>query len=168
MRMDGRLRLSYKKRVGTVGSDIPTSAACCLYYSLKHRALPKNEWTPTFNPIHRIAPASFCVKGLSTLPIESVLPVALPGSSADAPEKTLTLTSWPIYRARPTSTFSSCGSPTRTFEESDSGTKRTRPRPSQKLIHPKLRSIDPTFKGRRHGGAKPIENVSRLSYCGSY
>lgn len=119
-------------KVGIVGRSIPTSAACCLYYTKCEQPIFKtrnqeNSTKHTLSPIHLIAPASLCVMGDKTLPIDSVFGVTEPGSSTEEPLKTLTLTSCPLYSAKPTSTLSSSGSPIKIFEESDFGINLKRP-----------------------------------------
>ena len=81
----------------------------------------------TFRPRHLIVPTSPWVKGDSTFSIEAVLSVGSPALKTLLPSKTVTETSFPSYKAFPTSTLSSSGCPTKIAEESDLGTKRTSP-----------------------------------------
>lgn len=61
----------------------------------------------TFRPIHLIVPTSLCVNGLKIRSTVSFLPVRLPGSRMDAPEKTSISTEVAV----PTSRLESTGSP---------------------------------------------------------
>jgi hypothetical protein len=59
--------------------------------------------------------------------IDSVDPVIEPGFNIEEPENGRTETSLPWYKAKPTSSCGSTGSPMRTLAGLDFGTKRTRP-----------------------------------------
>lgn len=81
---------------------------------------------PTFKPMHLMVPTSCWVNGASSLSIFSTLSVREPGLRADVPLNTFASTVFPSWRASPTSTSLSTGSPSRTAFGSLAGTKRTR------------------------------------------
>lgn len=81
----------------------------------------------TFNPIQRIEPTSLCASGDRIRSIVSVTPVIWPGFKTEEPENGRTETSLPWYKANPTSSWGSIGSPIKTLEGFDLGTKRTKP-----------------------------------------